>query len=109
MEARGQPGRFSTGETAPGHALNLKLVGPTAGQDVSEYINIWCLIGHAKPRPSSLRRGLRCDTACHVVLVLINSAELAKSSTGVPGVSAGKSLSQPGQVRVLAKGKNVSS
>jgi len=39
---------------------------------------------------------------CHVVLVLINSAELAKSSTGVPGDRAGMSLSQPGQVTVLA-------
>jgi hypothetical protein len=35
--------------------------------------------------------------ACHVVLVLINFAELAKCSTGVPGDSR-----QPGQVTVLA-------
>ena len=110
MEARGHPGRFTTGETAhpPGHALNLKWVGPTAGQDVSENINInfWCIIRHVKPRPSSLWRRLRCDMACHVVLVLINAAELAKSSTGVPGDRAGVYLNQPaGQVTMFAEGK----
>jgi hypothetical protein len=40
--------------------------------------------------------------ACHVVLVLINSVELANSSTGVRDDSAGMSLNQPGQVKVLA-------